>query len=150
MLFRSNHRDGEAPFFIPDNLYILGTMNSADRSLAVVDYALRRRFRFFKLDPAFNRDEFSNYLAGTLEVHSEMIQRIVESFRKLNDEIASDRSLGPGYQIGHSFFTALGENQAPDQAWFESIVRQEILPLLEEYWFDKPDRVLKWTSRLIP
>jgi 5-methylcytosine-specific restriction protein B len=146
----ANHRDGEAPFYIPDNLYILGTMNSADRSLAVVDYALRRRFRFFKLDPAFDRDEFSNYLAGALEVPSDMIQRIAESFRKLNDEIASDRSLGPSYQIGHSFFTSLGENQEPDQVWFESIVRQEIIPLLEEYWFDKPDRVLKWSSRLIP
>lgn len=143
-------RDGEASFFIPENLYILGTMNSADRSLAVVDYALRRRFRFFNIEPAFDRVEFSNYLTGSMQVQPDMLKRIEETFRQLNDSIAEDRSLGRGYQIGHSFFTSMGDEEEPDETWFKGIIQDEILPLLEEYWFDKPEKVQEWTKRLIP
>jgi hypothetical protein len=144
-------RKGESPFFLPDNLYILGTMNSADRSLAVVDYALRRRFAFRKLEPAYGRDEFNNYLSSEkFGVEAAVLARIDESMRKLNTAIADDRNLGPDYRIGHSYFSSLGEDTLADAVWFEGIIRGEIIPLLEEYWFDEPAKVQEWKAKLIP
>ena len=138
-----NMRENEPPFHVPDNIYLLGTMNSADRSLAVVDYALRRRFAFRELKPAFERDEFANFLVEK-EVDQKVISRIVDSMGKLNEAIAGDRNLGPGYRIGHSFFALIDDEAPADDAWYETIVRGEILPLLEEYWFDEPAKVQEW------
>jgi 5-methylcytosine-specific restriction protein B len=135
-------------FFVPPNVYILGMMNTADRSLALVDYALRRRFAFVRLRPAFNSEGFAEYLAGA-DVASDLVERIVERMGELNREIAEDRNnLGPGFEIGHSFFVP-AEEESADEAWYERVVRQEIEPLLREYWFDDPARAEKHVNRLL-
>ena len=131
------------PFHVPANLYIIGMMNTADRSLAMVDYALRRRFAFHRLKPAFGTDQFSksNYL-NAVGVDEALVDRIVVRFSGLNERIRADRrNLGPGFEIGHSFFCPGDDDEGLDESWYEAIVRQEIEPLLREYWFDRPDHV---------
>lgn len=132
--------DGE-PFYVPPNLYLIGMMNTADRSLAMVDYALRRRFAFIRLDPAYGTDEFSNYL-NAKGVEEALVSKVVDRFSALNERIRSDRkNLGPGFEIGHSFFCPGEDDDQLDDSWYEAVVRREIEPLLREYWFDRPDHV---------
>ena len=129
------------PFHVPPNLYLIGMMNTADRSLAMVDYALRRRFAFNRLQPAFGTDQFSNYL-NALGVDEDLVDKIVARFSALNERIRADRkNLGPGFEIGHSFFCPGEDEEGLDESWYEAIVRREIEPLLREYWFDRPDHV---------
>lgn len=123
----------DAPFFVPENLYLIGTMNTADRSLAIVDYALRRRFRFITLKPNFNQ-KFIDLLISK-GFSQEFIQDIISKINRLNEEIKSDTNLGEGFQIGHSFFCN-NKNNKSENEWFEDIVKFEIAPLLDEYWFD--------------
>ncbi|MCW5968709.1 MAG: AAA family ATPase [Blastocatellales bacterium] len=132
--------DGEK-FFLPENLYLIGTMNTADRSLALVDYALRRRFGFVNLMPRFESAVFAQLLGGA-GVGQELIARIRNRFRILNEMIAADaRNLGPGYCIGHSFFCP-GEQRIGDgEAWYREVIESEIRPLLEEYWLDEPEKI---------
>ena len=117
-------------------------MNTADRSLALLDYALRRRFAFYKMAPGFNTKGFSDYQRS---LASEKFDRLIMAIRSLNDEIASDESLGEGFRIGHSYFCNL--KAATDQTLSE-IVEFEIIPLLEEYWFDEPSKVKTWADNL--
>jgi 5-methylcytosine-specific restriction enzyme B len=138
----------EDRFFVPENLFIIGLMNTADRSLAMVDYALRRRFGFVFLEPAFTSDEFSAALTDA-GAPAELVQRIESRFTALNDEIRKDRNLGRGFEIGHSFFVPQKDDESLDDAWYESVIRNEIRPLLEEYWFDEPERVEKHTKALL-
>ena len=129
------------PFHVPPNLYLIGMMNTADRSLAMVDYALRRRFAFNRLPPAFGTDQFSNFL-NALGVDEDLVDKIVARFSALNERIRADRkNLGPGFEIGHSFFCPGEDEEGLDESWYEAIVRREIEPLLREYWFDRPDHV---------
>lgn len=129
------------PFHVPANLYLIGMMNTADRSLAMVDYALRRRFSFHRLEPAFGTNQFRNYL-NTKGVEGALVDRIVDRFSALNAKIREDRrNLGPGFEIGHSFFCPGDDDKELDEAWYQAIVRQEIEPLLREYWFDRADHV---------
>ena len=137
-------------FHIPENLYILGTMNTADRSLAVVDYALRRRFAFESLSPAFEseygRSEFSKTLAsenGDLE----FVESIANRVDVLNKVIASDKELGQGFQIGHSYFMP-HENEEANRHWYLDVVNTQIAPLLREYWFDSPINVEEQIEQL--
>ena len=123
----------DAPFFVPENLYLIGTMNTADRSLAIVDYALRRRFRFITLKPNFNQ-KFIDLLISK-GFSRDFIQNIISKINTLNEKIKSDKNLGEGFQIGHSFFCN-NKNNKSEKEWFEDIVKYEIAPLLEEYWFD--------------
>ena len=123
----------DAPFSVPENLYLIGTMNTADRSLAIVDYALRRRFRFISLKPKFN-EKFVELL-NSQGFTSDFIRSIITKVTSLNEKIESDKNLGEGFQIGHSFFCA-NKKDKPEKEWFEDIVKYEIAPLLEEYWFD--------------
>lgn len=123
----------DAPFSVPENLYLIGTMNTADRSLAIVDYALRRRFRFFPLKPKFN-DKFVDLLSSQ-GFSNDFIHAFIAKVNSLNEKIKSDKNLGEGFQIGHSFFCSNNVDK-PDKEWFEDIVKYEIAPLLEEYWFD--------------
>jgi 5-methylcytosine-specific restriction protein B len=130
-------RNGET-FFVPENVYVLGTMNTADRSLAMVDYALRRRFAFLDLRPAFDTLEFKAYLED--RVDAELIDLIVTRMNKLNQEIRNQKThLGPGFEIGHSFFCPQGTEETLDVEWYRSVVRTEIAPLVREYWFDDPE-----------
>jgi 5-methylcytosine-specific restriction protein B len=127
----------DAPFSVPENLYLIGTMNTADRSLAIVDYALRRRFRFITLNPKFN-DKFKEYLF-TKGLTNGFVEDISVKLNQLNEKIKNDKNLGQGFLIGHSFFCNL--NSKSEKEWFDDIVKYEIAPLLEEYWFDDLDNV---------
>ncbi len=134
----------DEPFHVPANLYLIGMMNTADRSLAMVDYALRRRFSFFRLAPAFGTDQFSNYLQNknNMGVPKELAKKISNRFSSLNGEIRADHAnLGPGFEVGHSYFCSSTGVEVFDESWYKAIIQQEIEPLLREYWFDKADIV---------
>ena len=133
-------------FFVPENLHIIGTMNTADRSLAMVDYALRRRFAFVTLEPAFDSPAFGAWLAqkGASEA---LIARLRGRVRELNAAIENERDLGPGFRIGHSFLCPT-DGCTPDDAWYREIIDGEIQPLLEEY-FDSRERVGKLVAELL-
>jgi len=136
----------EERFHVPKNLHIIGMMNTADRSLAMVDYALRRRFRFKELEPCFN-GKFKKHLLD-LKAEKALVERIAERMTALNTTISEDGALGRGYRIGHSFFCP-PDKVAPDEAWYRGVVKGEIKPLLEEYWFDNPDKAEKEANKLL-
>jgi 5-methylcytosine-specific restriction protein B len=128
---------GEA-FSFPANLYIIGTMNTADRSLAMVDYALRRRFALATLEPAFNSPAFADWMK-TRGASQELFSRIRNRISDVNEAIAKERDLGGGFCVGHSFFCP-PKDHAPDEAWYREVIESEVQPLLEEY-FDSTERV---------
>ena len=130
------------PFSVPDYLYIIGIMNTADRSLAMIDYALRRCFSFFDMEPGFDSEGFIRYQN---ELHSDTMNELVQKTKDLNREIANDKSLGKGFCIGHSYFC--GQSQCTDEC-LRSIVDYDILPVLSEYWFDDNNKYQKWESIL--
>ena len=135
--------------FIPDNLYVIGTMNIADRSLALVDMALRRRFAFITLETMLN-DRWKQWCAEQAGLDGIAISGIQRLMTELNDEIENDHSLGPQFRIGHSYVTpAQGEKIDDARAWFQQIVATEISPLLEEYWFDEPDKASASRDKLL-
>lgn len=134
----------EPDFFIPENLYLIGTMNTADRSLAIVDYALRRRFVFIDVMPEFG-SSFQEYLQKK-KVPDSVIGLIVEKLESLNETIRKESGLGTGFQVGHSYFC---HPQAGNDSWYERIIHYEIVPLLEEYWFDKPAKVRELEEKLL-
>lgn len=132
--------------YVPENLYVIGTMNVADRSLALVDLALRRRFAFVNLVPSLN-SAWKQWCLGK-GMDAAAIAHIQTRMEALNEEIATDRALGIQFQIGHSYVTP-HEPVAEAQAWFEDVVQSEIGPLLHEYWFDTPERANEAISRLL-
>jgi 5-methylcytosine-specific restriction protein B len=140
-------REGEPPFSIPKNLHVIGTMNTADRSLAMVDYALRRRFVFVDLGPGFEQPSFARKLSS-LGVDATLRDRIVKRLERLNGRIRQDPSLGDGFCIGHSYFCQVG-GSAADDSWYKRIVRTEIGPLLREYWFDNAERAADELAQLL-
>lgn len=130
------------PFSVPKNLYLIGMMNTADRSLAMIDYALRRRFSFFEIEPGFRSDGFKAYQnAFENDTFNVLIDRIVE----LNKEIVTDGSLGSGFCIGHSYFC--GQKECTDE-WMREVVEYDIIPMLNEYWFDDKSKVQRWENNL--
>jgi 5-methylcytosine-specific restriction enzyme B len=129
-------------FSVPENVYIIGMMNTADRSLAMLDYALRRRFAFFNMKPGFSCDGFRNY---QIKLGNPTFDRLIHCVESLNAEITDDESLGEGYCIGHSYFCGI---KAVTDAALLSIVEYEIIPLLKEYWFDEPQKVKNWAQAL--
>ena len=136
-------------FSIPENLYIIGTMNTADRSLAMVDYALRRRFAFIDLDPMFDSPGFENYLKGK-NAEDELVNKIILRMKNLNDIITKDNgNLGKGFCIGHSYFCPDNNHTQFDKAWFEQVINHEIKPLLREYWFDNLEKVEREIKKLL-
>jgi 5-methylcytosine-specific restriction protein B len=136
-------------FYIPENLHLIGTMNTADRSLAMVDYALRRRFSFIDLEPQFKNFKFRQNLE-TAGIPESLITLIVDRMEVLNQTISEDtKNLGPGYCIGHSYFCPAGNENPYDQSWYRMVIRSEIEPLLREYWFDDPKRVADNVGKLL-
>ncbi|AZK45397.1 AAA family ATPase [Paenibacillus lentus] len=129
-------------FSVPDNVHIIGMMNTADRSLAMIDYALRRRFAFFEIEPAFATEGFRAY---QMKVNNTKFDALIGAVVKLNAAIVEDASLGSGFQIGHSYFCTA---ETIDDAWLSEVVDYELLPLLHEYWFDDPSKVEHWISAL--
>ena len=137
----------DEPFHVPKNIFILGMMNTADRSLALVDYALRRRFAFETLEPAFGHPAFEKYLIEK-GVKRDLVRRISERMAKLNETIRNDTELGSGFQIGHSYFVP-GEGDEPSDDWYKHVVDTRIAPLLREYWFDAPEDVETKVAQLL-
>ncbi len=134
---------------IPPNLYVIGTMNVADRSLALVDLALRRRFAFINLDPAFG-DLWRNWVSERFSVNTSFVADIEQRLTALNESIATDSLLGPQFRVGHSVVTPSGQEEIDDPvSWFRQTVETEIGPLLEEYWFDQPSRAGEEKDKLL-
>ena len=131
-------------FSVPENVYIIGMMNTADRSLAMLDFALRRRFAFFDLKPGFATKGFHEY---RMRLENDKFDRLIASMERLNKAIADDESLGEGFCIGHSYFCNLTNEAVNDQV-LSAIVEFEIIPLLKEYWFDEQTKVRDWSNNL--
>lgn len=129
-------------FTVPQNVRFIGMMNTADRSLALMDYALRRRFAFFDFAPAFSSEGFKNYLA---EKDSPKLEKLIAAVESLNSTISTDESLGDGFRIGHSYFCT--DDEVTDE-WLKSVVEYEVIPLIKEYWFDEPTKVRDWSATL--
>ncbi|SDI51020.1 AAA family ATPase [Desulfosporosinus hippei] len=129
-------------FSVPENVYIIGMMNTADRSLAMIDYALRRRFAFFEFEPAFASAGFKRYQATAANKNLDSLIGIVEA---MNRVIASDASLGSGFCVGHSYFCT---GDVINDGWLSDLVEYELIPLIKEYWFDEPSKVEHWSQKL--
>ncbi len=141
--------EDEPRFYIPPNLYLIGLMNIADRSLAMVDYALRRRFAFITLKPQFENIQYRQWLSDR-SMEDDLIDLIIERMTALNREIKEDSLLGENYQLGHSFFCPKGDNFAGlSRNWYTLVVRTEITPLLKEYWFDNAAKAEEAERRLL-
>ena len=133
------------PFSVPENLYLIGMMNTADRSLALIDYALRRRFSFFEMDPGFVTQGFKTY--SKQHIHDETFDLLVEQLIRLNKEITEDPALGKGFRIGHSYLV-LKKDEEYSEEWLQSIVVYDILPTLNEYWFEDQEKYTHWENIL--
>lgn len=134
-------RPDEPRVFIPENVFVIGTMNIADRSLSIVDFALRRRFAFIDLQPELGQ-RWKEWLSENHNVTPEILDKIQSAIQTLNNDLCNDSGLGKQFQIGHNYVTPPKGNNIPDiDAWFRQVVETEIIPLLEEYWFDAPDKV---------
>lgn len=131
-------------FAVPANVYIIGMMNTADRSLAMLDYALRRRFAFFEIKPGFETDGFREY---KMSLDNDKFNKLINCVEKLNSVIASDESLGEGFCIGHSYFCNFEADKIDNECLY-GIVECELIPLLKEYWFDEPTKVKDWSNNL--
>lgn len=149
MLIEPDYRDNKIKlayngldFSVPNNLHIIGMMNTADRSLALIDYALRRRFSFFTMEPGFDTDGFKKYQN---KLNSPVFDKLIDRVKDLNDEILKDDSLGSGFCIGHSYFCNL--DACTNDALLD-IVDFDILPMLSEYWFDEPGKIVRWENNL--
>lgn len=132
----------EEKFYVPENVYIIGMMNTADRSLAMIDYALRRRFSFFEMKPGFESAGFAAYQKGLNNAH---FDALIEKVKLLNKAIASDDSLGEGFEIGHSYFC--GQTTVTDE-WLHQVIDYDLIPTLQEYWFDSKSDVNHWKGEL--
>lgn len=130
------------PFTVPENIFIIGMMNTADRSLAMIDYALRRRFSFYDMEPGFDTEGFQAYQKG---LDNETFDRLIECVRELNRAILKDPALGTGFRIGHSYFC---NQQECTEEWMKAVVYYDILPTLREYWFDDSATLKQWENRL--
>lgn len=131
-------------FSVPKNIHIIGMMNTADRSLAMLDYALRRRFAFFEIKPGFTTTEFRNY---RMSLDNVKFDNLINCVEQLNKVISEDESLGDGFCIGHSYFCNLTSDTIADHVLF-GIIEYELIPLLKEYWFDEPAKVQTWSNHL--
>lgn len=147
-LIEKDHREekitlkyNDEKFSVPSNIFIIGTMNTADRGLVMLDYALRRRFAFITTEPAFKSPGFRTLLMQSDNV---VFNKIAREIIKLNIAISNDDMLGKGFQIGHSYF-CLGRKVTDED--LNHIITYEIMPLLEEYWYDDPDKVKVWQDR---
>ena len=149
MLIENDKRDiklklmySDESFSVPSNVYIIGTMNTADRSLAMLDYALRRRFSFFEIKPGFDSEGFQKYSA---DFNSQKFNNLINKIKELNSAITDDETLGEGFCIGHSYFCNLTSASYRE---LSDIVEYEIIPLLKEYWFDEPAKIKNWSEIL--
>jgi 5-methylcytosine-specific restriction protein B len=137
------------PVYVPENLFVIGTMNIADRSLALVDMAFRRRFAFITLEPALG-EPWRDYVVNQRAMEPSAAAAIEQRLSQLNAAIAADSRLGKAFQIGHSYVTphqSLEGRSSRD--WFAEVVASELKPLLQEYWFDAPEQAAREAERLL-
>lgn len=132
-------------FTVPENLYIIGLMNTADRSLALIDYALRRRFSFIRIEPAFSNEKFRNDFSKKFD---NKFNNVIDVICKINESIENDKTLGAGFKIGHSYFCPNITDRKGNKKDIEDIIKFEIMPLLEEYWYDDEDSIIQWKDAL--
>ena len=145
----SYRRSDDERVHVPENLYVIGTMNLADRSLALVDLAFRRRFAFEELEPVFG-PVWRKWVSERCGVDAAFLADVEQRIDRLNEQIAADRSLGRQFKIGHSFVTPPDGAPITDPfAWFRRVVEKEIGPLLDEYWFDSPDKARDAKAKLL-
>lgn len=130
------------PLRVPKNVYIIGLMNTADRSIAMLDIALRRRFEFFTLEPAFGTKQFNKYQK---KLNSKLFDEVINAIVNLNNFIVDDPSLGKGFCIGHSYFC---NQEVVEETWLRNVVEYEIIPMLREYWFDEDDKFNEQSEKL--
>lgn len=135
----------EEKFIVPKNLYIIGLMNTADRSLALIDYALRRRFSFIKINPAFDNHKFIEAFNKKFDANYDKVITII---KQINEAIENDKSLGAGFKIGHSYFCPELTDRKGNKKDIQDIITYEIIPLLEEYWYDDEDTLIQWKNAL--
>jgi 5-methylcytosine-specific restriction protein B len=128
-------------------VFLVGTTNLADRSLAPLDYALRRRFAFVDLGPEFG-PRFQGFLAAQ-GVADSVVERLVNRLTDLNQTITDDPELGPDFCIGHSYFCQPPSDPAATDSWLTLILEQEIAPLLDDYWLDQPTKAAQQKKRLL-
>ena len=134
---------------VPENLHIIGTMNIADRSLALVDLALRRRFAFVSLEPVLDA-RWVEWCVGNSNFNRELVSEVGNALKSLNDQITNDRSLGLQYRIGHSYVTPSADEVVEDgREWFRQAIVFGIAPLLHEYWFENPDVATEYVNKLL-
>lgn len=132
----SYRQEGDEPVYVPENLYVIGTMNLADRSLALVDLALRRRFAFINLQPVFGKP-WRDWVNKKTEIDVKHLETIEQRMLDLNVTIENDDRLGSQFKVGHSYVTPAFDSEITDvENWFKQVVETEVYPLLEEYWFD--------------
>jgi hypothetical protein len=141
-------RTNEERFYVPPNVMVLGLMNTADRSLAMVDYALRRRFGFANLSPAYESAAFREHLLSK-GVPEPTVDTVVVKMSQVNNDIIEDKNLGHGFAIGHSYFVPTGDEEEVTDSWYRRVIKTEIEPLLMEYWFENPGRVKQIVERLL-
>lgn len=130
-------------FSVPPNLYIIGMMNTADRSLALLDYALRRRFSFFEISPAFQNETFKKHIHNYGDTAT--LKNVLVEVEKLNAVIREE--LGTGFQIGHSYFVGAGYKLNTLNR-IEEVLEYEVIPQLYEYWFDDEEKAMGWAQQL--
>ena len=129
-------------FSVPSNVHIIGLMNTADRSLAIIDYALRRRFAFYEIEPAFDSNGFQSIVKKS---NYAKFPSLINCIKSLNEAISQDESLGNGFRIGHSYFCT---NKKITTDLLNAIIKFELLPLLNEYWFDEKSKIETWAKKL--
>jgi 5-methylcytosine-specific restriction protein B len=135
--------------YIPENFYVIGTMNIADRSLALVDLALRRRFSFIDLTPQLG-EPWKNWLKDNFRFSSEFLSNIESRINGLNQSISNEPLLGEQFQVGHSYVTpVLGHEISDPEGWFKEVVTTEIYPLLQEYFFDSSAKAIELRNELL-
>ena len=145
---RLPYAPAEAPrFFVPDNLYVIGTLNLADRSLSPLDYALRRRFAFVGLAPQFG-PPLRQFLTAR-QVPPALVEQLCTRMAALNQTIADDPELGPDFAIGHSYFCQPPAQARQAAAWLRLILEQEIGPLLADYWREQPTTAAAQLRKLL-
>lgn len=150
MLIENDYRDRnirlaycDGLFSVPNNLYIIGMMNTADRSLAMIDYALRRRFSFYEMNAGFDSDGFKKYQK---KLNSKSFDKVIDAIKNLNNTILKDDTLGSGYCIGHSYFSNW---DSFDKNRLENVVLYDVIPMLKEYWFDNGTKLKEESSKLL-
>ena len=140
-------KKGEDPVYVPENMYVIGTMNVADRSIALVDLALRRRFGFYYLEPVFGKT-WKDWVHKQYAIDTKFLDVIGKRLESLNKTIENNEYLGSHFKVGHSYVTPNG-NIPNSEEWFNRIVKTEIVPLLNEYWIENPDTVEKEKKKLL-